>query len=69
MFVRFSNFIGSRGSKDTAIDVRGFATKFYAREGQYLIRTPTLDRLKAEASRRGPAIGTIRRLRPSELLR
>lgn len=28
VFVRFSNFIGSRGSMDTAIDVRGFATKF-----------------------------------------
>src|SRR5699024_11717327 len=35
VFVRFSNFIGSRGSKDTAIDVRGFATKFYTREGNY----------------------------------
>ncbi|MFA5537147.1 MAG: catalase [Bacillota bacterium] len=35
VFVRFSNFIGSRGSKDTAIDVRGFATKFYTQEGNY----------------------------------
>ncbi len=35
VFVRFSNFIGSKGSKDTAIDVRGFATKFYTREGNY----------------------------------
>ncbi len=35
VFVRFSNFIGSRGSKDTAIDVRGFATKFYTLEGNY----------------------------------
>ncbi|NMB34449.1 MAG: catalase [Clostridium sp.] len=35
VFVRFSNFIGSRGSKDTAIDVRGFATKFYTTEGNY----------------------------------
>ncbi len=35
-FVRFSNFIGSRGSKDTAQDVRGgFATKFYTQEGNY----------------------------------
>lgn len=34
-FVRFSNFIGSKGSKDTAIDVRGFATKFYTQEGNY----------------------------------
>lgn len=35
VFVRFSNFVGSRGSKDTAIDVRGFATKFYTDEGNY----------------------------------
>src|SRR5690625_7255878 len=35
VFVRFSNFIGSRGSKDTAIDIRGFATKFYTDEGNY----------------------------------
>src|SRR5690625_319580 len=35
VFVRISNFIGSRGSKDTAIDVRGFATKFYTEEGNY----------------------------------
>jgi len=35
VFVRFSTFIGSRGSKDTAIDVRGFATKFYTKEGNY----------------------------------
>ena len=35
VFVRFSNFIGSRGSKDTAQDVRGFATKFYTQEGNY----------------------------------
>lgn len=34
-FVRFSTFIGSKGSKDTAIDVRGFATKFYTQEGNY----------------------------------
>jgi len=34
-FVRFSNFIGSKGSKDTAIDIRGFATKFYTQEGNY----------------------------------
>lgn len=33
--VRFSNFIGSKGSKDTAVDVRGFATKFYTQEGNY----------------------------------
>lgn len=35
VFVRFSNFIGSKGSKDTAIDIRGFATKFYTEEGNY----------------------------------
>lgn len=35
VFVRFSNFIGSKGSKDTAIDIRGFATKFYTKEGNY----------------------------------
>jgi len=35
VFVRFSNFIGSKGSKDTAIDIRGFATKFYTQEGNY----------------------------------
>jgi len=35
VFVRFSNFIGSKGSKDTAVDVRGFATKFYTQSGNY----------------------------------
>ncbi|MFC0300847.1 catalase [Virgibacillus soli] len=35
VFVRFSNFIGSKGSKDTAVDIRGFATKFYTQEGNY----------------------------------
>lgn len=35
VFVRFSNFIGSKGSKDTAIDIRGFATKFYTQKGNY----------------------------------
>jgi len=34
-FVRFSTVVGSRGSKDTARDVRGFATKFYTTEGIY----------------------------------
>src|SRR5712664_34188 len=29
VFVRFSTVAGSRGSLDTARDVRGFATKFY----------------------------------------
>ncbi|MCW2620689.1 MAG: catalase, partial [Frankiales bacterium] len=33
VFVRFSTVLGSRGSADTARDVRGFATKFYTDEG------------------------------------
>jgi catalase len=35
VFVRFSNFIGAQGSADTVRDVRGFAVKFYTREGNY----------------------------------
>jgi catalase len=35
VFVRFSSTIGSRGSADTARDLRGFAVKFYTREGNY----------------------------------
>lgn len=35
VFCRFSNFIGSKGSKDTAVDIRGFAVKFYTQEGNY----------------------------------
>jgi catalase len=35
VFVRFSSAIGSRGSADTVRDVRGFAVKFYTREGNY----------------------------------
>ncbi|MDA2813937.1 catalase [Nocardiopsis sp. RSe5-2] len=35
VFVRFSTVAGSRGSADTVRDVRGFATKFYTREGNY----------------------------------
>lgn len=35
VFVRFSTAVGSRGSLDTARDVRGFATKFYTEEGNY----------------------------------
>lgn len=35
VFVRFSTVVGSRGSADTARDVRGFATKFYTEEGIY----------------------------------
>ncbi len=35
VFVRFSNFTGERGSADTVRDLRGFAVKFYTREGNY----------------------------------
>ena len=35
VFVRFSNLTGARGSADTVRDVRGFAVKFYTREGNY----------------------------------
>src|SRR3954468_5954618 len=35
VFVRFSTAIGSRGSADTGRDGRGFAVKFYTREGNY----------------------------------
>lgn len=35
VFVRFSTVQGSRGSIDTARDLRGFATKFYTEEGNY----------------------------------
>ncbi len=35
VFVRFSTVAGSRGSMDTARDVRGFATKFYTEEGNF----------------------------------
>jgi catalase len=35
VFVRFSTVAGSRGSADTARDVRGFAVKFYTQEGNY----------------------------------
>ncbi|GII99953.1 catalase [Sediminihabitans luteus] len=35
VFVRFSTVLGSRGSADTARDVRGFATKFYTDEGNF----------------------------------
>jgi catalase len=34
-FVRFSTVAGSQGSADLARDVRGFATKFYTREGNW----------------------------------
>jgi catalase len=35
VFCRFSTVAGSKGSFDTARDVRGWATKFYTREGNY----------------------------------
>ena len=35
VFTRFSTVAGSRGSADTVRDVRGFAVKFYTREGNY----------------------------------
>ncbi|MES3002100.1 MAG: catalase [Pseudomonadota bacterium] len=35
VFTRFSTVVGSRGSADTVRDVRGFAVKFYTREGNY----------------------------------
>ena len=35
VFVRFSTVVGSRGSADTARDVRGFAVRFYTDEGNY----------------------------------
>ncbi len=35
LFVRFSTVAGFRGSADTVRDVRGFATKFYTRQGNY----------------------------------
>jgi catalase len=35
LFIRFSTVLGSRGSADTVRDVRGFAVKFYTREGNW----------------------------------
>jgi catalase len=35
VFVRFSTVVGSRGSADTVRDVRGFATKFYTKDGVF----------------------------------
>lgn len=35
VFVRFSTVVGARGSADTARDPRGFAVKFYTKEGNY----------------------------------
>jgi catalase len=34
-FVRFSTVAGNKGSADLARDVRGFATKFYTKEGNW----------------------------------
>ena len=36
VFVRFSTVAGSKGSKDTPRDVRGFAVKFYTDEGNWI---------------------------------
>ncbi len=35
VFVRFSTVAGGAGSADTVRDVRGFAVKFFTREGNY----------------------------------
>ena len=35
VFVRFSNLTGAQGSADTVRDMRGFAVKFYTREGNW----------------------------------
>ncbi|MEZ4298965.1 MAG: catalase, partial [Polyangiaceae bacterium] len=35
VFVRFSTVVGSKGSFDTARDVRGFAVKFYTQQGNF----------------------------------
>jgi catalase len=35
VFVRFSTVLGSKGSPDLARDARGFATKFYTKEGNW----------------------------------
>ena len=35
VFARFSNLTGERGSADTQPDLRGFAVKFYTREGNF----------------------------------
>ena len=35
VFIRFSTVVGARGSADTARDPRGFAVKFYTKEGNY----------------------------------
>ena len=35
VFVRFSQVVGARVSADTVRDIRGFAVKFYTKEGNY----------------------------------
>lgn len=35
VFVRFSTVVGNKGSADAVRDVRGFATKFYTKEGNW----------------------------------
>jgi catalase len=35
VFVRFSTVAGNKGSADVARDVRGFAVKFYTKEGNW----------------------------------
>ena len=35
VFCRLSTVVGSKGSRDTPRDVRGFSTKFYTKEGNY----------------------------------
>ncbi len=35
LFTRFSTVAGNRGSTDLARDVRGFAVKFYTKEGNW----------------------------------
>ncbi|GAA2021306.1 hypothetical protein GCM10009839_17810 [Catenulispora yoronensis] len=49
VFVRFSTVQGPRGSADTVRDVRGFATKFYTREGAAAVRVDEAVRVHAEA--------------------
>ena len=35
LFYQVFKFVGSKGSKDTAVDIRGFAVKFYTTQGNY----------------------------------
>ena len=35
VFCRLSTVVGSKGSRDTPRDVRGFSTKFYTKDGNY----------------------------------